>query len=61
MNQVGSNNHTAQKPYRFSEIKNYYDLKAADSSLKQPRKLGLAVNGGMNTLSLLPQKIIGLP
>lgn len=38
MNQVGSNNHTAQKPYRFSEIKTYYDLKAADSSLKQPRK-----------------------
>lgn len=38
LNQVGSNNHTAQKPYRFSEIRPYYDLKAADSSLKKPRK-----------------------
>ena len=38
MNQVGSNNHTAQKPYRFSEVKAYYNLKAADSSLNQARK-----------------------
>lgn len=41
MNQVGSNNHTAQKPYRFTEVQTYYDLKAADSSLKKPRKTWL--------------------
>jgi hypothetical protein len=38
MNQLGSNSHTAQKPYRFSEVQSYYDLKAADSSLKKTRK-----------------------
>lgn len=38
MNQLGSNSHTAQKPYRFSEVQSYYDLKAADSILKKPRK-----------------------
>ena len=41
MNQVGSNNHTAQKPYRFSQVQSYYNLKAADSSLKKPRKTWL--------------------
>ncbi len=38
MNQIGSNNHTAQKPYRFSEVQAYCDIKAADSSLKKTTK-----------------------
>ena len=37
MNQLGSNSHTAQKPYRYSEVARYYDLKAADNDLKKPR------------------------
>ena len=37
MNQLGSNSHTAQKPYRYSELARYYDLAAADNDLKKPR------------------------
>jgi len=33
LNQVGSNNHTAAKPYTFSEVSRYYDLRAANEKL----------------------------
>lgn len=35
MNQVGSNNHTASKPYTYAEVAKYYDLKAATEQLKK--------------------------
>lgn len=35
MNQVGSNNHTASKPYTYAEVAKYYDLKAANEQLKK--------------------------
>jgi hypothetical protein len=33
MNQVGSNNHTASKPYTYTEVSKYYNLKAVNESL----------------------------
>lgn len=33
MNQVGSNNHTASKPYTFSEVSKYYNLEAENTKL----------------------------
>lgn len=33
MNQVGLNNHTAQKPYIYSEVNKYYNFEAANQSL----------------------------
>lgn len=35
LNQVGSNNHTASKPYTYSEVSKYYDLKAENEKLKK--------------------------
>ncbi|MET3029276.1 energy transducer TonB [Flavobacterium sp. UW10123] len=35
MNQVGSNNHTASKPYTYAEVSKYYNLKAVNESLKK--------------------------
>ncbi|RUT71196.1 gliding motility protein RemB [Flavobacterium cupreum] len=35
MNQVGSNNHTASKPYTYEEVSKYYDLKAVNESLQK--------------------------
>ncbi|MFB3389938.1 gliding motility protein RemB [Flavobacterium sp. LAR06] len=35
MNQVGSNNHTASKPYTYAEVSKYYDLKTLNESLKK--------------------------
>ena len=35
MNQVGSNNHTASKPYTYVEIAKYYDLTAENEKLKK--------------------------
>ncbi|MFH6943812.1 gliding motility protein RemB [Flavobacterium sp. FlaQc-50] len=35
MNQVGSNNHTASKPYTYNEVKKYYNLKAVNESLQK--------------------------
>lgn len=35
MNQVGSNNHTASKPYTYAEVSKYYDLKAVNKSLQK--------------------------
>jgi hypothetical protein len=35
LNQVGSNNHTASKPYTYAEISKYYDLKAVNAALKK--------------------------
>ncbi|OAZ02911.1 hypothetical protein [Flavobacterium succinicans] len=35
MNQVGSNNHTASKPYTYAEVAKYYDLKAVNEQLKK--------------------------
>lgn len=34
MNRVGTNNHTAQKPYVFSEVNRYYDFRSKKDSLK---------------------------
>ncbi|WP_340200395.1 gliding motility protein RemB [Ascidiimonas sp. W6] len=38
LNQVGSNNHTASKPYLYSEVANYYDLNARNKSLAKSKK-----------------------
>jgi hypothetical protein len=35
MNQVGSNNHTASKPYTYAEVSKYYSLKAVNESLQK--------------------------
>lgn len=35
MNQVGSNNHTASKPYTYKEVSKYYDLKSINESLQK--------------------------
>ena len=35
MNQVGSNNHTASKPYTYVEVAKYYDLAAENERLKK--------------------------
>ncbi|KQO34845.1 gliding motility protein RemB [Flavobacterium sp. Leaf82] len=35
MNQVGSNNHTASKPYTYAEVSKYYNLKEVNQSLKK--------------------------
>ncbi len=35
MNQVGTNNHTASKPYTYAEVSKYYNLKAVNESLQK--------------------------
>lgn len=35
LNQVGSNNHTASKPYTYAEVSKYYNLKAVNEKLKK--------------------------
>lgn len=35
LNQVGSNNHTASKPYTYAEVSKYYDLKTVNEQLKK--------------------------
>lgn len=35
MNQVGANNHTASKPYTYSEVAKYYDFEAANQKLQK--------------------------
>lgn len=35
MNQVGSNNHTASKPFTYDEVSKYYNLKAVNKSLQK--------------------------
>ena len=35
MNQAGSNNHTASKPYTYKEVAKYYDLAAENEKLKK--------------------------
>jgi hypothetical protein len=35
MNQVGSNNHTASKPYSYNEVAKYYDIHAANQKLNK--------------------------
>ena len=35
LNQVGSNNHTASKPYTYAEVSKYYDLKAVNEKIKK--------------------------
>ncbi|KRB56208.1 energy transducer TonB [Flavobacterium sp. Root186] len=35
MNQVGTNNHTASKPYTYTEVSKYYNLKAVNESLQK--------------------------
>ncbi len=36
INKVGSNNHTASKPYSYAEVARYYDFKKVNESLKNP-------------------------
>ena len=36
INQVGSNNHTASKPYTYAEVAKYYDFKKVNEQLKKP-------------------------
>lgn len=33
LNQIGSNNHTASKPYSYAEVARYYDIQAANQKL----------------------------
>lgn len=35
LNQMGSNNHTASKPYTYAEVSKYYDLKAVNEKLRK--------------------------
>lgn len=35
LNQVGSNNHTASKPYSYAEVSKYYNLKAVNEKLQK--------------------------
>lgn len=35
LNQLGSNNHTASKPYTYAEVSKYYNLKAENEKLKK--------------------------
>ncbi|MEC5164301.1 hypothetical protein RCH18_000017 [Flavobacterium sp. PL11] len=35
LNQVGSNNHTASKPYTYTEVSKYYNLKSVNENLKK--------------------------
>ncbi len=35
LNRVGSNSHTASKPYTYTEVSKYYDVKAANEKLKK--------------------------
>ncbi|MFV8321479.1 energy transducer TonB [Flavobacterium sp. LB3P21] len=35
LNQVGSNNHTASKPYTYAEVSKYYDLKGVNEKIKK--------------------------
>jgi len=37
MNQIGANNHTAQKPYTYAEVSKYYDLRKANENLMKPK------------------------
>lgn len=41
LNQVGSNNHTAQKPYIYSEVNKYYDFAEQQAPLLRERKTWL--------------------
>lgn len=49
MNQVGSNNHTASKPFTYAEVSKYYNLRAVNESLQKKHRLGWEENGGMKT------------
>ncbi len=41
MNQVGSNSHTASKPYTYAEVSKYYNLRAVNESLQKKTKTWL--------------------
>ena len=41
MNQVGSNNHTATKPYSYQEVAKYYDFEAVNQSLLKEKSTWL--------------------
>lgn len=38
LNQVGSNNHTASKPYTYAEVAKYYDMKAENDKLSKGKR-----------------------
>lgn len=38
LNQVGSNNHTATKPYSFNEVAKYYDFEASQKSILKQKE-----------------------
>ena len=35
INRIGTNNHTASKPYRYEEVSNYYDFEAENEALQK--------------------------
>lgn len=35
VNRIGTNNHTASKPYRYEEVSNYYDFEAENEALQR--------------------------
>ena len=35
VNRIGTNNHTASKPYRYEEVSNYYDFEAGNEALQR--------------------------
>jgi hypothetical protein len=35
VNRIGTNNHTASKPYRYEEVSNYYDFEAQNEALQK--------------------------
>ena len=41
MNQVGSNNHTATKPYSYQEVAKYYDFETVNQSLQKDKSTWL--------------------
>jgi hypothetical protein len=57
---VGSNNHTASKPYTYAEVSKYYNLKAVNEQLKRRLQAGGQENYGMRILSKSRARDIGL-
>ena len=48
MNAVGTNTHTASKPYVYNEVSNYYDFWNSFDHSKYSSKNGFRGNYGMN-------------
>jgi len=59
MNKVGSNNHTASKPYTYAEVSKYYNLKAVNQSLQKNTSSWLGESYGTRIWCRSREKIIG--